>query len=243
MLALLAAPLLAQNLPPLAPADRRDAEAAYQFHCAFCHGRGDDGFAANLVTPRLPHAPTDSSLVAIIRNGIQGTDMPPALGMSDREIRLVAQYVRELGRKPPEKVPGDARRGEQIYLGKGTCATCHMVRGQGGRLGPDLTDIGARRSAVNLRTSLVDPDASLTPGFASVTVTLTGGKRIEGIRVNENTFSIQVRDADGRFHHLRKTEIANIDRSAKSTMPSYKTLSAAELDDLVAYLSSLRGAS
>ncbi len=244
MFAALAATLAAQNLPPLAPGDQRDAERSYQFHCAFCHGKGDDGFAGNLVNPRLPHAPTDSSLMNVIRGGIPGTDMPPALGMSDREVRLVAQYVRALGRRPPEKLPGDARRGEQIYLGKGTCATCHMVRGQGGRQGPDLSDIGARRSAANLRASLVDPDAALTAGFTGVTLTLAAGRQISGVRLNENTFSIQVRDGDGRIHHIRKSEVKQIQRSlTKSAMPSYKTLTAAELDDLVAYLSSLRGAS
>jgi len=242
--ALAALSAVAQNLPPPTASQLRDAEKVYQFHCAFCHGKGDDGFAGNLVSPRLPHAPTDSSLLNIIRNGIPGTDMPPAYGMTDAEVRLVAQYVRALGRRAVEKVSGDPRRGEQIYAGKGTCATCHMVRGQGGRQGPDLTEIGARRGAAHLRASLVDPDAAITPGFTVVTATLVSGKQISGIRMNESTFSLHLRDNDGRIHNLRRSEIKQVAKdAAKSSMPAYKGFAPQEIDDLVAYLLSLRGGS
>jgi len=239
---LLAVALLsAQSLPPPTAADLRDGEKAYQFHCAFCHGRGDDGFAANLVSPRLPHAPSDSALLNVIRNGIFGSDMPAALGMSDTEIRQVAQYVRSLARIAPQKVAGDARRGSALYIGKGACNTCHMIGGQGGRQGPDLTDIGLRRSPANLRTSLVDPNAGITPGFVLTRVTTAAGLVISGIRLNENTFSIHIRDDQGRFHSLRKSTLKEIQKDPKSSMPSFQSLPAAELDDLVAYLFSLRG--
>ncbi len=234
---------LAQNLPPPTEADLKGGEAAYQFHCAFCHGKGDDGMAASLVSPRLPHAPSDSALLNVIRNGIPGSDMPAALGMTDTEVRQVAQFVRRLAQSARQKAPGDPRRGEQIYLGKGNCASCHMIRGSGERLGPDLSDIGARRGLAGLRASLVEPDASVTPGFVMVRATTAAGRQVSGIRVNENTFSIQIRDAGGRFHSLRKSDLKDLDRDAKSSMPSYKTLSPAELDDLVAYLYSLRGES
>jgi putative heme-binding domain-containing protein len=93
----------------------------------------------------------------------------------------------------------------------------------------------------HLRTSLVDPDAAITPGFTVVSVTLADGKQVSGIRLNENTFSIQIRDNDGRFHSLRKSDLKAVKRDMKSSMPNFKTLSRQELDDLVAYLSSLRG--
>ncbi len=220
----------------------QDVERNYQLHCAFCHGRGDDGFAANLKSPRLPHAPSDAALFQIIQNGIPGTDMPPAIGLSEPEIRGLVQYVRALGRTAPERVVGNARNGEELFWGKGTCGGCHMAGGRGGRQGPDLSEVGAKRSPANLRQSLVEPEASIAGGFVLVNLTTKDGKKITGVRLNENTFSIQVRDLADKIHSLRKSDLGEVKREmGKSTMPSYKSWSGPELDDLVAYLYSLRG--
>ncbi len=218
------------------------AERNYQWHCAFCHGRGDDGMAANLKSPKLPHAPSDAALFQVIQNGIPGTDMPPAIGLSEEEIRGLVRYVRALGRAAPEPVPGDGRRGEALFWGKANCGSCHMVGGRGGRQGPDLTDVGAKRSATHLRQSLVAPEAAIAGGFVLVHLTTRDGRKISGVRLNENTFSIQVRDLSDKIHSVRKSELAEVKREiGKSTMPSYQSLSSAELDDLVAYLASLKG--
>jgi putative heme-binding domain-containing protein len=232
----------AQPLPNDA-ASLKAGKTQYEFHCAFCHGRGDDGFAANLVSPRLPHAPSDASLVNIIRNGIPGTDMPPALGMTDPEIRQVAAYVRTLGRAAPQKVPGDAKRGQAIYNGKGGCNVCHMIQGSGGRYGPDLTAIGAMRSPANLRAAITDPDAAISPAWVLMEAEFRGGSKVAGIRLNEDLFSLQLRDASGKIHSLPKDNLVSVRKDlSKSVMPSYKTqLSSAELDDLIAYLFSLKG--
>src|SRR5258708_437187 len=98
----------AQAQMPKDAASLAAGKKLYEYHCAFCHGRGDDGFAANLVSPRLPHAPTDSSLFNVIKNGIPGTDMAAALGLTDKETWQVAAFVRSLGRSAPQNVPGDA---------------------------------------------------------------------------------------------------------------------------------------
>ena len=234
----------AQQNPYASREDIRAAEPNYQLHCAFCHGRGDDGMAANLKSPRLPHAPSDAAMFQVIQNGIPGTDMPPAIGLSDKEAWQLVAYVRAMARTAAERVPGDAGRGEQLFWGKGNCGSCHMVAGRGGRQGPDLSDVGAKRSPANLRQSLVDPEAAIAGGFVLVNLTTKDGKKITGARLNENTFSIQVRDFSDKFHSLRKSDLAELKTElGKSTMPSYKGMSAQELDDLVAYLFSLRGGS
>lgn len=220
----------------------QDVERTYQLHCAFCHGRGDDGFASNLRVPRLPRAPSDTTLFQIIQNGIPGTDMPPAIGLSEQEIKGLVKYVRDLGRLAPERVVGNARHGEELFWSKGNCGGCHMVSGRGGRQGPDLTEVGVKRSPANLRQSLVEPEATIAGGFVLVNLTTKLGKKITGVRLNENTFSIQVRDQSDKIHSLRKSDLKEVKREiGKSTMPSYKSLSGPELDDLVAYLYSLRG--
>ena len=217
----------------------QEGERLYKFHCAFCHGKGDDGFAANLVSPKLVHAPSDGALINIIKNGIPGTDMTASLGMTDAEIRQVMTYVRALGRSAPQRVPGDAKKG-LAALDK-SCRGCHMVKGSGGINGPDLSDIGLRRSPSNLKASITDPDASIVAGWNGVTVKTKDGKSVSGIKLNEDLVSIHLRSADGKIQSFQKSQTTGIDRASKSTMPSFKQLPPAELDDLIAYLFTLRG--
>ncbi len=213
-------------------------------HCALCHGiEGTGGRGPSLNRPTLRRVADNQSLFGVIRSGIEGSEMPAVWQMTDREIWQVAGYVRSLGRTAVEKLPGDPVKGKAIYESKGGCAVCHIVRGQGGSLGPDLTDVGARRSPAYLREALTDPGASAPEGFLMVNVTTRDGGKVRGTRVNEDSFTIQLRDASNRFHSYRKLELAEVNKEfSASTMPSYKTtLTAPEIDDLVAYLASLRG--
>ena len=239
----LAAGAWAQTKAPTDSASLGAGMTQFQIHCAFCHGRGDDGFAANLVSPNLVHAPTDTALLSIIRNGILGTDMPPALGMTDEQMLQVAGYVRSLGRSASITVAGDVANGKTVYQGKG-CGGCHMVGGMGGKNGPDLSLIGAMRSPASLRTSVVEPNAALAGGWTMVHITTKAGPQVNGIRLSEDNFRINVRDGRGKIHSIAKDQTTAITRDlTKSSMPSYQgRLSAKELDDLVAYLFSLRGA-
>ena len=168
-----------------------------------------------------------------------------ALRVSDNEIWRAAGYVRSLGRVEQEELSGNADRGKAIYTGKGGCAGCHIVGGQGGSLGPDLSAIGASRGASHLREALLDPGAAAPKGHAMVRAVLAGGGTLRGMKVNEDAFTIQLRDGGNRFHSLRKRALKSLDEEDKaSLMPSYRdSLSAAEIEDVVAYLASLRGKS
>jgi len=226
------------------PADLAAGQRFYMGACAYCHGpAGEGGRGPNLAVPRLFRATDDQALFRIIRNGIEGTEMPRAWRMLDKEVWLVAAYVRSLGRRPQESVSGDAARGEQIYRSKGNCAQCHIMAGQGGRMGPDLTEIGARRSVEYLRQSLLEPGAAVPTDFLQVTVITRDGRKITGIRLNESTFSVQLRDLNDRFHSFLKSEVAEVRKEkGQSPMLSYKDILApAEVEDLVAYMVSLRG--
>ena len=224
--------------------------------CAGCHGpNGDGGKGTDLAQPRLPRAPDDESLARIITFGIPGTEMP-LTRMTAQQLAYVVAYVRSLGRMPAEPLTGEPRRGEQLYRGKGNCAQCHTIYGRGGALGPDLTEIGGRRSSAYLRESLTDPEAAIPDNFTSykkvtlipenfllVRVINADGRGVTGARVNEDTFSIQVRDASGNIHSFLKEEVRELHRDwGKSPMPSYRTVfSETELEDVVAYLVGLRG--
>jgi len=235
--------------------DSEKGRRLFETHCALCHGpHGEGGKGPTLAQPTLPRASDDESLLRIISLGIPNTEMPQAK-MERSDIELVAKYVRSLGSLPRETTSGDAARGAQIYASKGGCAQCHMIHGEGGVFGPDLSEVGRRRSLSYLWRAMVDPnadvpqsysawrqDVSLPENFLYVRLTTRGGQEFAGVRVNEDTFSIQIRDATGAVHSFLKSELAELHKDfGKSPMPSYATtLSIDELNDLLAYLASLR---
>ena len=230
--------------PYAAPADVQNGQQLFMGQCARCHGpKGEGGLGAVLAQPRLRRAPDDESLFMVIRDGIKGSEMPAGYAVDTRETWQLAAYVRSLGRLAPEKVPGDPKRGQDLYRTKGRCAQCHIVGGQGGSLGPELTEIGSRRSAAHLRATVLDPESRLPQGFLQVRLVTKEGARMTGLRLNEDIFSIQVRDLNGGIHSFVKQDLKELQRdTGKSPMPSFRAvLSASEVDDLVAYLVSLRG--
>src|SRR5208283_4772984 len=163
----------------------------------------------------------DAALVAVIDEGIRGTEMPGAETMTHHEILQTAGYVRSLGKVPQTPVPGDPAHGAEIYRTKGNCGACHSIAGEGGVAGPDLTSIGEMRSAAYLRESLIDPQAAVPEGYMRLTVVPKSGPSVTGVRVNEDSFSIQVRDDAGRSYSFWKTGITRVDKPReKSPMPS-----------------------
>ncbi|MBV8818585.1 MAG: c-type cytochrome [Acidobacteriaceae bacterium] len=224
-------------------ADLTKGKKLFAGHCAPCHGiDGTGGRGANLAVPKLKRASTDDDIAELIKSGIPGTIMDGAWQLSDREVEAVVAYVRSLGRAAVVALPGEAERGRKVYRKSG-CAGCHVIQGEGTGFGPELTVIGAQRSAAYLREAILDPAATIPQDFLMVRVQPRDGLEVTGLRVNEDSFSIQIKDSNNQYHSFRKTELASLDKETKqSAMPSYaKTLSSAEVDDLVAYLASLRG--
>jgi putative heme-binding domain-containing protein len=229
-----------------APDDLARGKALFQGHCGLCHGQtGTGGTGPSLAQPKLHRAPDEMRLIEVIARGIPGTEMPGSWQLSTGEVLQLAKYVRSLGRIELVPLPGDAARGKTLYETKGGCKACHIIRGLGRSYGPELTEIGLRRNANYLRESLVKPAATVPEGFLMITAITRDGKTVSGIRMAEDSFTIQIRDASNKFHSFRKAALANLKKEFKtSPMPSYESqLSADELDDMVAYLASLRGAS
>jgi len=137
---------------------------------------------------------------------------------------------------------GDAAGGKLVYDGKGACATCHRINGVGSRLGPDLSDIGQVRRAVDLERSLVEPDAEVLGTNRFYRVTSKDGATTTGRLLNLDTFSVQMLDSKERLRTFVKSDLREHGFVEKSPMPSYKpTLSAQELADVVSYLMTLKG--
>ena len=227
--------------------DRRAGEASFRVHCSLCHGYdaqgGGETNGPDLTTGRFRRTSTLAGLFNIIRNGVEGT---PMLGINpDTPDRTVWQIITYLDTLTPNStdvdLPGDPEAGQALFTGKGNCSSCHMVNGRGGRLGPDLSRVAERRDPDELRADLLDPDAEVEPRWWSVTATVQGGAAVEGLRMSEDTFTLRLIDADERLWSFSKGELRSYDQRKTSTMPSARgTLSDSEIDDLVAYLFTLR---
>ncbi len=229
LLFLLAIAVFAADPPqplPSTPADLVQGERLFRNNCGLCHGPKGEGSRGPMLTrAKLRRAPIDVSLVKILTDGIRGTEMPSGLDtMSEQEIRQTAAYVRSLGKIDPKPVPGNPEAGAALYRGKGNCAACHSLHGEGGVAGPDLTDIGERRSVDYIRESLVNPEAELPENYLLVSVTNKDGRTLKGVRLNEDSFSIQIRDSEKGARHSvlesRTDEYPEKQRN-KSGMPSY----------------------
>ncbi len=137
---------------------------------------------------------------------------------------------------------GDASAGKAIFDGKGGCGDCHSVGDRGAGLGPDLGDIGITRTPRSLRLALTDPDAEIFKEYYTVVVETKAGEAIRGLALNEDDLSIQIRDINGYPRSFLKDDLKSTHREQRSLMPSYSSrLSGAEIDDVVAYLRTLKG--
>src|SRR6266571_2086434 len=154
------------NLPETNPyssaADVETGRRLYAGRCGHCHGQnGEGGRGATLNTGRFRHGGSGRELFLVIRDGIPNTEMPGAFRLPDAEIWRMVAYVQQLSRHgASDPVTGDAAVGAIVYQKNG-CGQCHSIDGKGGFLGPDLTDIGARRAVRHLRESVLDPDADI----------------------------------------------------------------------------------
>jgi putative heme-binding domain-containing protein len=138
-------------------------------------------------------------------------------------------------------VAGDPKLGRQVYQRNG-CGTCHRTGEEGSIFGPDLSRVGVGRPTAYIRESILDPSKDIPEEYQGVTVVTRDGKRITGISVNEDTFTVQLRDQQQRFRMFDKSQLKEVIHETKSLMPSYAALSKDDLTNLVAYLDTLRGA-
>jgi putative heme-binding domain-containing protein len=180
----------------------------------------------------------------------------PANAFEDSETWTLVAYLRSLNMARPAAPKGDSTVGERLFFHKEKCSECHMVKGAGGHLGPDLSRVGAARSLAYLTESIREPNKELSLGYAdpnnhygipleydTVIALMRDGKRIAGIAKNEDAFSLQLLGEDDELHLLLKEDLAEVRHEHRSLMPAYtpEMLTAGELEDLLAYLSGLRG--
>jgi putative heme-binding domain-containing protein len=224
------------------PAEVEAGGRLYQANCTGCHGPEGDGIAAvNFTKGQFRRAASDDDLVRVIIRGIPGTPMPPST-FSEGQAGNIVAYLRAMGGEGTRSSAGDPIRGKALFDGKGQCLTCHAVSGNGSRVGPNLTEIGAFRRQVELERSLREPDAEIRAENRVVRAVTRDGTTITGRLLNQDTFALQLIDSNERLLSLEKANLREYAVLKNSLMPSYRDrLSVQELSDLVSYLASLRG--
>jgi len=228
-----------------ADADIAAGARLYAAVCVSCHGPSGTGVGTvDLRRGPLPRASTDAALARIISNGIPGTGMPGfALGPAD--LRGIVAFVRSGLPETPGRMAatGSAERGRTLFEGRGACLECHRVQDKGSYAGPDLSDIGRTRTAGSIQQSLLNPSLVMRPINRPVRAVTRDGHIVNGRRLNEDTYTVQLITDHGRLVSFMKDELSELTVSTVSTMPSYRErLTPDEQSDLVAYLISLKGA-
>ena len=235
-------------LPPAAfaqhetAADLLDGERAFRNSCANCHGPDGNVIAGiDLGRGQFRRPLTDEELVRIIRTGIPNTAMP-ASPMTVEQAQKIVAYLRSRATAARGSVgAGDAARGKVAFEQQGACASCHRVGGAGSRIGPDLSDVGSRRSAAELERALLDPGADVAPPNRTYRVVLQDGTIVTGRLLGHDTFTVRLLDTREQLRSFSKNDVRETGFVA-SPMPSYRgKLSPQEIADMVSYLSSLRG--
>jgi putative heme-binding domain-containing protein len=235
-----APPALAQQLNPFEGdvAAVTAGGALFAGRCADCHAADAKGSRGPDLTQRWAAGATAESTFATIRRGVPGSIMPPSAA-PDHELWAIVAWLRSISVAPQLVSSGDAARGRALFAA--LCQQCHRVAAHGGSLGPDLTQIGLTRSREALVTALREPSKNVPAGFRAVEL-VNRGERIEGVIKAEDAFSIQVLTVDGRLLGLRKAALGKIAPRAESLMPAFSvnTLGESQLEDLLAYLGTLR---
>jgi putative heme-binding domain-containing protein len=198
----------------------------------------------DLAHGKFRHTDTDEGLQQIIKAGIPGTAMPPHTFRDFQAFTIVAFLRSMAASSQSATAPGDPANGRALFEGKGNCQSCHRVLGTGSRLGPDLSDIGANRRAVEIQKSILEPDAEILPQNRFVRVVAKDGAATTGRLLNQDAFTVQLMDSKERLLSFQKANLKEFAFLDKSPMPSYQgKLTTTEVADVVSYLVSLKGIS
>ena len=205
--------------------------------CGVCHGpTGQGGRGPKLAGGNPVRRASNRRLFDSIRKGVPGTEMAPN-NLPDEKIWQIVSFLRDLNAVAFDtEAPGDGAAGKALFYGKARCSECHMIRGQGGVLGPDLANIGNIRSLARLREAVLEPDRVVEPGYRTVRVLLADGRKLEGVAFNSSNYTLEMIDREGKLHLLERRDWRAVEWPEGSMMPK-PALSPKELEDLLAFLS------
>lgn len=221
----------------------------FEATCVRCHGMDGSGLTGpSLKRAKLTHAPDLPRFTTVVQQGIAGTGMPANWAYTDEDCKQLYAYINKLKNLGNEIPSGDSDQGKKVYANNG-CRNCHLMKGEGISIGPDLSKIGISRNLAYLKQALLDPTATLPEsldidngyGFSlylPVKVVTSEGIEINALRINEDTYTIQLKDIQNNYYSFNKDQLKSIEKNyGHSLMPSYKNiLTNKEVENLVAFL-------
>jgi putative heme-binding domain-containing protein len=226
-----------------------DAEAIqigmgiFRSRCADCHGMDARGVRGPDLTQVWASGRTDPGLFRTLRRGVPGTEMPSVGPRTpDDEIWKILAYLKTIAAPTaPVVVTGNAQNGERVF--RANCASCHRINGNGGRLGPDLSRVGVARARTALVNRIRGASEDFLSGYEPVIITLKNGQTVRGVRKNGDLFSVQIMDGRERIQGYLKADVQQVVDGKQSAMPVFGAdrLNESDLNDLLAYLASLKG--
>jgi cytochrome c oxidase cbb3-type subunit 3 len=216
----------------------------YSSNCSLCHGADGKGGGRGpaIATMRNVIAMSDADIAGVVHNGNASQGMPAFPDLGDAGTRAVVRYLRTLqgvSTAPlPVKVTGNTDAGRALFFGKAQCSSCHMVKGQGGFLGTDMTTYAQGHTRDEIVQAIVKPDTQLLPTARVVQVKTKAGLTLVGVVRSEDSMNLTLQTEDGRFHFLTRSGLSAINYTDHSLMPhDYGTrLTPGELDDIADFL-------
>lgn len=193
----------------------------------------------------------------------------PPISLDPEQLASVVLYMQSIGGEPdaaaidlPPEVhatvrgdaeatawepylDGDPEIGRDLFFdeaGAAACSRCHVVGDEGGRVGPDLTEVAGTRTGQFIVEALLEPSASIAGGYETLLVETTAGMILDGVLVRETPDSLWLADATGEEIGLARQEVARSREQETSLMPENlaELLSVRDLHHLLAYLRTLR---
>ncbi|PYX53460.1 MAG: hypothetical protein DMG76_25550 [Acidobacteria bacterium] len=226
----------AQSLP------EGKGRADFQRICGTCHS------LARATSQRMTRGQWTRIVDDMVSRGAQGTQdelnnvmtyLTTNFSNADAAAGVAKAPAPAVNEKPLSEA--EIARGTELLTVKG-CLSCHLVGDTGSYVGPDLTTIGARRSAEEIRTALVSPNKDVTPENRGIQLTTADGKTVTGRLLRHDGFSVQIMDSNSQLRSFQKANLRKFEIVTTNPMTSYANpLNAQELTDLVRYLSSLKG--
>jgi cytochrome c oxidase cbb3-type subunit 3 len=213
----------------------------FETTCAVCHGLDGAGgeHAPTIGRGSAAKSKSDSELARILRDGIPGKGMPPFKSLGDLEVGSILDYLRLLEAKNETRsAAGNPIRGQQIFFGKGGCANCHAMHGEGHFLSTDLSDFAYDHDANDIRVAIANLQEQQVPPQTLARVMDKSGQQFAGVIRNESNSSLQIQDTDGQYHLFLKSDLRSVQRSPAPSMPGdyQQKLSPTEIEDLVSYI-------
>lgn len=220
------------------------ADARIVFEGFLGRQQGPGLLAKALVGKKLPQAiAEEGSRVA----RASGRDVPALIAALNKAggLKPIAQSLTPAERRSllaDAKAKGSAERGQQIYHRAAmACATCHLINGKGGKLGPDLSTVGSYMTPESLLESVLNPSTDIKQGYETVMVTRKDQTLVSGLLQRKTDSGVLVRDPAGKVVSIPGKDIAKVDTSPVSLMPPGLTssLTREEMVDLMNFLTTL----